>query len=101
MLLQRFNKNQWNKTKFIYIEYGKETKRKIREKARGKKILEEKADKRWAEKKEQLEELMEDREAETFTISATGTDVKSVTLNLLAVVSGTSASMGTSFDAKA
>ncbi len=45
-------------------------------------------------KKAQLEKLTED---ETFTISATGTDVKSVTQNLLAAVSGTSAPTGASF----
>ena len=44
------------------------------------------------------EKLTED---ETFTISATGTDVKSVTQNLLAAVSGTSAPTGASFDIKA
>ena len=58
----------------------------------------EKAAKRRAEKKAQLEKLTED---ETFTISATGTDVKSVTQNLLAAVSGTSAPTGASFDIKA
>ena len=62
------------------------------------KISEEKAAKRRAEKKAQLEKLTED---ETFTISATGTDVKSVTQNLLAAVSGTSAPTGASFDIKA
>ena len=50
------------------------------------------------EKKAQLEKLTED---ETFTISATGTDVKSVKQNLLAAVSGTSAPTGASFDIKA
>ena len=44
------------------------------------------------------EKLTED---ETFTISATGTDVKSVMQNLLAAVSGTSAPTGASFDIKA
>ena len=44
------------------------------------------------------EKLTED---ETFTISATGTHVKSVTQNLLAAVSGTSAPTGASFDIKA
>ena len=45
-----------------------------------------------------MEKLTED---ETFTISATGTDVKSVMQNLLAAVSGTSAPTGASFDIKA
>lgn len=44
-----------------------------------------------------MEKLTED---ETFTISATGTDVKSVTQNLLAAVSGTSAPTGASFGYK-
>ncbi len=62
------------KQKFNYIECGKRNKRKITEKKREeRKISEEKAAKRRAEKKAQLEKLTED---ETFTISATGTDVK-------------------------
>ena len=63
-----------------------------------KSVRKEKSAKRRAEKKAQLEKLTED---ETFTISATGTDVKSVTQHLLAAVSGTSAPTGASFDIKA
>ena len=63
-----------------------------------KSVRKEKSAKRRAEKKAQLEKLTED---ETFTISAIGTDVKSVTQNLLAAVSGTSAPTGASFDIKA
>ena len=73
-------------------------KKDYRKSVRKEKISEEKAAKRRAEKKAQLEKLTED---ETFTISATGTDVKSVTQNLLAAVSGTSAPTGASFDIKA
>lgn len=76
----------------------KKQKERLQKKREERKISEEKAAKRRAEKKAQLEKLTED---ETFTISATGTDVKSVTQNLLATVSGTSAPTGASFDIKA
>ena len=76
----------------------KKEKERLQKKRDERKISEEKAAKRRAEKKAQLEKLTED---ETFTISATGTDVKSVTQNLLAAVSGTSAPTGASFDIKA
>lgn len=79
----------------------KKQKERLEKKREERKILEEKAAKRRAEKKEQLEKLTEDIGDETFTTSATGTDVKSVTQNLIAAVSGTSASMGASFDIKA
>ena len=79
----------------------KKQKERLEKKREERKILEEKAAKRRAEKKEQLEKLAEDRGAETFTISATGTDVKNITQNLLAAVSGTSAPTGASFDIKA
>ena len=79
----------------------KKQKERLEKRREERKILEEKAAKRRAEKKEQLEKLTEDSGAETFTISATGTDVKSVTQNLLAAVSGTSVSTGASFDIKA
>ena len=77
---------------------GKIARENAQRKAQEKKAAEEKVAKRRAEKKAQLEKLTED---ETFTISATGTDVKSVTQNLLAAVSGTSAPTGASFDIKA
>lgn len=76
----------------------KKQKERLQKKREERKISEEKAAKRRAEKKAQLEKLTED---ETFTISATGTDVKSVKQNLLAAVSGTSAPTGASFDIKA
>lgn len=76
----------------------KKQKERLEKKREERKISEEKAAKRRAEKKAQLEKLTED---ETFTISATGTYVKSVTQNLLAAVSGTSAPTGASFDIKA
>ena len=79
----------------------KKQKERLEKKREERKISEEKAAKRRAEKKAQLEKLTEDREDETFTISATGNDVKSVAQNLLAAVSGTSAPTGASFDIKA
>ena len=45
---------------------------------------------RRAERKEQMDKLTEDGEAESFTVSATGIDMKSVTQNLIEAVSGTS-----------
>ncbi|NBI05127.1 hypothetical protein D7X88_19640 [bacterium C-53] len=56
------------------------------------KIAKENAERR-AERKERMEG--------TFTVSPTGTDIKSVTQNIVAAVSGTSSSMGSSFDIKA
>ena len=55
------------------------------------------------EKTESTRELMEaeEGEAESFTVSATGTDIKSVTQNLMETVSGTSSLTGASFDLKA
>lgn len=83
----------------------KRQKERLEKKREERKILEEKATKRQAEKraekKEQMEKLTEDRETETFTVSATGADVKSVTQSLIAAVSGTSSSTGASFDIKA
>ena len=59
------------------------------------KIAKENAERR-AERKEQMDKLTEG----TFTVSATGTNVKSVTQNIVAAVSGTSSSAGGSFDIK-
>ena len=64
-----------------------------------KKSEEEKAAERRAERKEQTEKLKEGRETGTFTVSATGTDVKSVTRSLITASSGTSTAG--SFDIKA
>jgi len=65
------------------------------------KILEEKAAERRAERKEQMDKLMENGEVESFAVSATGTDIKSVTQNFMATVSGISAPTGAGFDIKA
>ncbi len=80
----------------------KELEEKIKERREEKKAQEEKASKRReeekaAERRAERKELMEG----AFTVSATGADVKNVAQNLIAVVSGTSASTGASFDIKA
>ena len=66
---------------------------KAAERRKEKKAAEEKAAERRAERKERMEG--------TFTVSATGTDIKSVTQNIVAAVSGTSSLTGGSFDIKA
>ena len=94
---------------------GKIARENAERKAQEKKAAEEKAAKRRAEKKEEEEKVAERRAEKNtarkeqieelaegeFTVTATGTDLKVVTQNLIATVSGTSASMGTSFDIKA
>ena len=89
---------------------GEIAKENAERKAKEKKEQEEKAAKRREEKKAEEEKaakwraerkaLMEGGEAEAFTVSAVGTDVKSVTQSLIAAVSGTSAPTGASFDMK-
>ena len=73
----------------------KSRKERLEKKREERKNLEEKAAERRAERKEHMEKLTEG----TYKVSATGTDVKSVTQNIVAEVSGTS-SPG-SFDIKA
>ena len=73
----------------------KRQKERLEKKREERKNLEEKAAERRAERKEHIEKLTEG----TYKVSATGTDVKSVTQNIVAEVSGTS-SPG-SFDIKA
>ena len=75
----------------------REEKEKIAKKQAEKKAGEEKAAERRAERKEQMEKLTEG----TYKVSATGTDVKSVTQNIVEAVSGTSSPTGGSFDIKA
>ena len=70
---------------------------KAAERRKEKKAEEEKAAERRAERKEQMDKLTEG----TFTVSVTGTNVKSVTQNIVAAVSGTSSPTGGSFDIKA
>lgn len=75
----------------------REEREKIAEKQTEKKAEEEKAAERRAERKEQMEKLTEG----TYKVSATGADVKSITQNIVEVVSGTSSPTGGSFDIKA
>ena len=86
---------------------GKIAKENAERRAKEKKAAEEKAAERRKEKKAEEEKAAE-RRAErkermegTFTVSATGTDIKSVTQNIVAAVSGTSSPTGGSFDIKA
>ena len=86
---------------------GKIAKENAERRAKEKKAAEEKAAGRRKEKKAEEEKAAE-RRAErkermegTFTVSATGTDIKSVTQNIVAAVSGTSSPTGGSFDIKA
>ncbi len=86
---------------------GKIAKENAERKAKEKKAAEEKAAERRKEKKAEEEKAAE-RRAErkerlegTFTVSATGTDIKSVTQNIIVAASGTSSSTGSSFDIKA
>ena len=86
---------------------GKIARENAERRAKEKKVAEEKAAERRKEKKAEEEKAAE-RRAErkermegTFTVSATGTDVKSVTQSIVAAVSGTSSSTGGSFDIKA
>ena len=78
----------------------KAAKRREEKKAEEEKAAERRTE-RSAERKEQIEKLTEGREAGKFTVSAAGTDVKSVTQSLISKVSGTSAPTGASFDIKA
>ena len=79
----------------------KKQKERVEKKREERKNLEEKEAERQTERKEQIDKLTEEGEAELFTVSATGMDVKSVTQNLMAMVSGISAPTGASFDMKA
>ena len=83
---------------------GEELEEKIKERKEEKKAQEEKAAKRRDEKKAEekaAEKRAEGKElTEMFTVSAAGSDVKSVTQNLIATISGTSVSKEAGFDIK-
>lgn len=83
---------------------GEELEEKIKERKEEKKAQEEKAAKRRDEKKAEekaAEKRAEGKElTEMFTVSAAGSDVKSVTQNLIATISGTSEPKGAGFDIK-
>ena len=85
----------------------KKQKERLEKKREERKVLEEKAVKKRTERKAE-EERAAERRAErkeqmegTYKVSAIGTDMKSVTQNIVEVVSGTSSSTGGSFDIKA
>lgn len=75
----------------------KRQKERLEKKREERKNLEEKAEKRRAEREEQIEKLTEG----TYKVFATGTDVKSITQNIVAAMSGASSPTGGSFDIKA
>ena len=83
---------------------GKIAKENAERRAKEKKEQEEKAAKRRDEKKAEekaAEKRAEGKElTEMFTVSVAGSDVKSVTQNLIATISGTSEPKGTGFDIK-
>lgn len=86
---------------------GKIARENAERRAKEKKAAEEKAAERRKEKKAE-EEKAEERRAErkermegAFTVSATGTDVKNITQNIVEMVSGTSSPTRGSFDIKA
>lgn len=76
---------------------GKIARENAERKAKEKKAAERRKEKKAAERRAERKERMEG----TFTVSATGTDVKSITQNIVAAVSGTSSPTGGSFDIKA
>ena len=91
---------------------GKIARENAKRKAQGKKAAEKKAAKRRAEKKAEEEKAAEKRAAKKaaeeagtetgdYTISATGTDIKAVTQNVISASLGTSAPIGAGFDIKA
>ncbi len=91
---------------------GKIARENAKRKAQEKRAAEEKAAKRRAEKKAEEEKAAERRaekkaaeeartETDDFTVSATGTDIKAVTQNVIVASLGTSAPTGAGFDIKA
>ena len=86
-----------SKQSAFILNTEKRQKERLEKKREERKNLEEKAAERRAERKEHIEKLTEG----TYKVSATGTDVKSITQNIVAAVSGTSPSTGGSFDIKA
>ena len=90
-------RNSGSKESASILNTEKRQKERLEKKREERKNLEEKAAERRAERKEHIEKLTEG----TYKVSATGTDVKSITQNIVAAVSGTSPSTGGSFDIKA
>lgn len=81
-------------------EEEKQAKKRKEKKAKEEKVTERRAEKSKA-RKEQTEKLTKGREIHDFTVSAIGTDVKSVTQNLIDVSLNKSVSARISFDIKA
>ena len=85
----------------------KKQKERLEKKREERKVLEEKAVKKRTERKAEEERAAERRAGRkeqmegTYKVSAIGTDMKSVTQNIVEVVSGTSSSTGGSFGIKA
>lgn len=85
---------------------GKIAKENAMRRAKEKKAAEEKADKRREEKKAEEEKIAKQRAdrkrmESTCAVSATGMDIKSVTQNVIAAVSGIWSPAGSAFDIKA
>lgn len=79
------------------VKEKKADEEKIAKRRKEKKAAEEKNAERRAQRKENLEKTTEGM----FTVSAFGTDIKNVTMNLIASVSGIAAPKGAGFDMKA
>ena len=79
------------------VKEKKADEEKIAKRRKEKKAAEEKNAERRAQRKENLEKTTEGM----FTVSASGTDIKNVTMNLIASASGIAAPKGAGFDMKA
>jgi len=92
--------NAERKAKEKKTEEEKQAKKRKEKKAEEEKSAERRAEKNEV-KKEQSEKLAKGRETHNFTVSAVGTDVKTITQNLIDVSLSTSDSARISFDIKA
>ncbi len=92
--------NAERKAKEKKTEEGKQAKKRKEKKAEEEKVTEKRAEKSKI-RKEQAEKLTKGREIYDFTVSAIGTDVKSVTQNLIDVSFNKSVFARISFDIKA
>ncbi len=92
--------NAERKAKEKKTEEEKQAKKRKEKKAEEEKAAEKRAEKSEV-RKEQSEKLVKGRETHNFTVSAVGTDVKTITQNLIVGSLGTFASTGVSFDIKA
>ena len=92
--------NAERKAKEKKTEEEKQAKKRKEKRAEVEKTTEKRAEKSKA-RKEQIEKLAKGREIHNFNVSAIGTDVKSVTQNLIDVSLNKSVSARISFDIKA